>query len=87
MYSVWTSSLLRLRKVRLILTSSIQAFRKLSKGLAALADTASNFDSTMISGLLRSAPDLTKHIQNVESMYQKPEKGSYYGQSFFHGRF
>lgn len=31
----------------------------------------------MISGLLRSAPDLIKNIEHVESMYQKPEKGAF----------
>jgi hypothetical protein len=54
----------------------IQAFKKLSKGLSSLADSAAEFESNMIGGLLRSAPDLAKYIEHVESMFQRPEKGA-----------
>lgn len=53
----------------------LQAFRKLSKGMAKLADVSDVFKSRTISGLLRGAPDLLPHLENVEKMYQPPEKG------------
>ena len=54
-----------------------QAFRKLSKGLASLADTAESFNSKTIFGLLRSAPDLLPHIKHVRAMYKPPEESKW----------
>jgi DNA mismatch repair protein MSH6 len=54
----------------------MQAFEKLSKGLAAMSDTAAGFGSKIIAGLLRSAPDLKQYIKNVRSMY-KVSEGKY----------
>ncbi|KAJ3753736.1 muts domain V-domain-containing protein [Lentinula raphanica] len=48
------------------------AFKKLSRGLADLANASESFNSKTILGLLRSAPDLLKHIKNIESMFEKP---------------
>jgi DNA mismatch repair protein MSH6 len=53
----------------------LKAFDKLSKGMKSLADTAEDFTSKTVFGLLRSAPDLKPHIKNVQSMYEAPEKG------------
>ncbi|EIW78648.1 DNA mismatch repair protein Msh6 [Coniophora puteana RWD-64-598 SS2] len=47
----------------------LTSFKKLSKGFAKLADTSEEFESKTILGLLRSAPDLEPHIDNVESRY------------------
>jgi DNA mismatch repair protein MSH6 len=47
----------------------------LSKGLSKLADASETFESKTILGLLRSAPDLLPHIKNVESRFERPEKG------------
>ncbi|KAG1747375.1 DNA mismatch repair protein Msh6 [Suillus lakei] len=44
----------------------LAAFKKLSRGLAKLADSSESFDSKTILGLLRSAPDLTPNLKNVE---------------------
>jgi hypothetical protein len=52
-----------------------QAFKKLSNGLISLADTAAEFDSKMLTGLLRSAPDLTPNLKHVQSMFRKPSEG------------
>ncbi|KIY68031.1 DNA mismatch repair protein Msh6 [Cylindrobasidium torrendii FP15055 ss-10] len=52
----------------------LASFKKLSRGMSALADTSDNFDSKSVLGLLRGAPDLLPNIKNVESMYVKPEK-------------
>jgi len=56
----------------------LQSFRKLSKGLNNLADESETFESKTILGLLRSAPNLSPNIKNVEVMYKKPtgEKGT-----------
>ncbi|KAJ8596178.1 DNA mismatch repair protein Msh6 [Rhizopogon salebrosus TDB-379] len=47
----------------------LAAFKKLSRGLAKLADSSESFDSKTILGLLRSAPDLTPNLKNVESRF------------------
>lgn len=52
-----------------------QAFKKLSNGLASLADTAESFESKMVPGLLRSAPDLAPNIKNVQAMFKKQSEG------------
>ncbi|KAI0049216.1 DNA mismatch repair protein Msh6 [Auriscalpium vulgare] len=52
----------------------LSAFKKLSKGLAALADSAETFESKTILGLLRNAPNLLPNVKNVESRFEKPEK-------------
>jgi len=48
----------------------------LSKGLSKLADASESFGSKTILGLLRSAPDLLPHVKDVESRFEKPEKGT-----------
>lgn len=53
-----------------------QAFEKLSKGMAKLADESESFKGRTIFGLLRGAPDLVSHIRNVQSMYQATEDES-----------
>lgn len=53
-----------------------QAFEKLSKGMAKLADESESFKGRTIFGLLRGAPDLVPHIRNVQSMYQATEDES-----------
>jgi hypothetical protein len=63
---------------RLIL-SGVQAFEKLSKGLVRMAKSADSFDSRMVAGLLRSAPDLMKNIQHVQSMYTNSDGSCEYG--------
>jgi DNA mismatch repair protein MSH6 len=52
-----------------------QSFAVLSKGLSKLADASETFESKTVLGLLRSAPDLLPHIKNVESRFERPEKG------------
>ena len=47
----------------------IQAFKKLSRGFAKLADESESFQSKTILGLLRGAPDLLPGIKNVEGMF------------------
>lgn len=49
----------------------------MSKGLASLADTAENFESKTILGLLRSAPDLSPHSKHVKAMFKRPEDGEF----------
>ena len=49
-----------------------QAFEKLSKGLGSLADESESFSSKTVLGLLRSAPDLSPNIKNIQSMYERP---------------
>lgn len=56
----------------------MQAFRSLSKGLSALAETADSFDSKSIPGLLRTAPDLTPNLKHIQAMFKPPESGQYY---------
>ncbi|KAJ7184166.1 hypothetical protein C8R46DRAFT_1063114 [Mycena filopes] len=51
----------------------LAAFKKLSRGLSQLADTAETFESKTISGLLRNAPDVIQNIKKVEAMYEKPK--------------
>ncbi|KAG1898499.1 muts domain V-domain-containing protein [Suillus fuscotomentosus] len=52
----------------------LAAFKKLSRGLAKLADSSESFDSKTILGLLRSAPDLTPNLKNVESRFTKDKE-------------
>jgi DNA mismatch repair protein MSH6 len=59
-----------------LLTPFRQSFKGLSKGLSKLADASETFGSKTILGLLRSAPDLLPHIKDVESRFEKPEKGT-----------
>jgi DNA mismatch repair protein MSH6 len=47
----------------------LQSFRKLNKGLHALAEKASYFETQAISGLLRQAEDLSPYLQNVKQMF------------------
>ncbi|KAI0697052.1 DNA mismatch repair protein Msh6 [Cytidiella melzeri] len=53
----------------------LESFKKLSKGLASLATTADSFKSNNISGLLRSAPDLSPHLKHVKSIFKLSENG------------
>ncbi len=53
-----------------------QSFKGLSKGLSKLADASETFGSKTIFGLLRSAPDLLPHVKDVESRFERPEKGT-----------
>ncbi|KAG6377351.1 muts domain V-domain-containing protein [Boletus reticuloceps] len=50
-------------------TKVLSAFRKLTEGLASLADNSESFASKTILGLLRSAPDLIPHLKNVTSRF------------------
>ncbi|KAJ8481880.1 hypothetical protein ONZ51_g5715 [Trametes cubensis] len=54
----------------------LTAFKNLSKGLAALADTADSFSSKSIPGLLRTAPDLSPNLKHIRAMFKPPEDGS-----------
>ncbi|KAI0350882.1 DNA mismatch repair protein Msh6 [Trametes cingulata] len=54
----------------------LTAFKNLSKGLSALADTADSFASKSIPGLLRSAPDLSPNLKHIKAMFKPPEEGS-----------
>lgn len=41
-----------------------------------LADESESFSSKTVLALLRSAPDLTQHLNNIEALYEPPkEKG------------
>ena len=51
-----------------------QSFKKLSRGLKALENTAESFKSKNILGLLRSAPDLMPNIKHVQEMFVQAEK-------------
>ena len=46
-----------------------QAFKRLNEGFKDMADTAASLEFSTIAGLLRGAPDLTQHIENVESQF------------------
>lgn len=48
----------------------------MSKGLSKLADASETFGSKTVLGLLRSAPDLLPHVKDVESRFEKLEKGT-----------
>ncbi|KAH9848373.1 DNA mismatch repair protein Msh6 [Lenzites betulinus] len=54
----------------------LTAFRNLSRGLSSLAETADSFDSKSISGLLRTAPDLSPNLKHIQAMFKPPETGS-----------
>ena len=55
-----------------------QAFRKLNKGMAKLADESQAFENHTVAGLLRGAPDLIPNINNVEAMFQPTTEDSAY---------
>ncbi|KAF5372734.1 hypothetical protein D9757_011641 [Collybiopsis confluens] len=50
----------------------LASFKKLSRGVANLADASESFKSKTIFRLLRSAPDLIQNVNNVENMFEKP---------------
>ncbi|KAH9917640.1 DNA mismatch repair protein Msh6 [Epithele typhae] len=52
----------------------LSSFKSLSKGLAQLAETADEFKSKTITGLLRSAPDLSPNLKHIKAMFQTPEE-------------
>ncbi|KAI6168433.1 DNA mismatch repair protein Msh6 [Pisolithus thermaeus] len=47
----------------------LSAFKKLNDGLASLAEDSESFESKTILGLLRSAPDLSPHLKNIQSRF------------------
>ncbi|KAI6043995.1 muts domain V-domain-containing protein [Pisolithus marmoratus] len=47
----------------------LSAFKKLNDGLASLAENSELFESKTILGLLRSAPDLSPHLKNIQSRF------------------
>ncbi|KIK25984.1 hypothetical protein PISMIDRAFT_676513 [Pisolithus microcarpus 441] len=47
----------------------LSAFKKLNDGLASLAENSESFESKTILGLLRSAPDLSPHLKNIQSRF------------------
>ncbi|GJJ14893.1 hypothetical protein Clacol_009163 [Clathrus columnatus] len=51
----------------------LKVLEKLNKGFEGLGELADSISSDSIRGLLRTAPDLTSHIANIESMFEKPE--------------
>ncbi|TRM62248.1 muts domain V-domain-containing protein [Schizophyllum amplum] len=50
----------------------LNSFKKLSRGMNALADTSAEFESKTISGLLRGAPDVVPNIKHIEEMFERP---------------
>ncbi|KAF5351396.1 hypothetical protein D9757_012623 [Collybiopsis confluens] len=50
----------------------LASFKKLSRGVADLADASESFKSKTIFRLLRSVPDLIQNVNNVENMFEKP---------------
>ena len=53
-----------------VLILNIQAFRKLSRGMAKLADESESFESKTIFGLLRGAPDLFTNVTHIQEMFK-----------------
>ncbi|KAI5996268.1 DNA mismatch repair protein Msh6 [Pisolithus albus] len=47
----------------------LSSFKKLNDGLASLAENSELFESKTILGLLRSAPDLSPHLKNIQSRF------------------
>ena len=58
----------------IILISDLQAFKKLSRGMAKLADESESFESKTIFGLLRGAPDLLPNVKHIEEMFKPMDK-------------
>ena len=58
----------------LLIILSLQAFRKLSRGMEKLADESESFKSKTIFGLLRGAPDLLPNVKHIQDMF-KPMDG------------
>ncbi|KAF8518415.1 DNA mismatch repair protein Msh6 [Hysterangium stoloniferum] len=54
----------------------LECFTKLNKGIAVLTENADSLASLSIPGLLRSAPDLSSHIENIKSRFQWPENAN-----------
>ncbi|KAL1746027.1 muts domain V-domain-containing protein [Schizophyllum fasciatum] len=50
----------------------LSSFKKLSRGMNALADTAAEFESKTLCGLLRGAPDVVPNIKHIEEMFERP---------------
>lgn len=46
--------------------------------MAQLGESTELFSSNSVHGLLRSAPDLSTHLDNIESMFQVPKNGKHY---------
>jgi DNA mismatch repair protein MSH6 len=53
----------------------MQCFTKLNGGITDLIENADSLASLGIPSLLRSAPDLSSHIENIKSRFQWPENG------------
>ena len=49
---------------------TLQAFRKLSRGMVKLADESESFKSKTIFGLLRGAPDLFPNVKHIQEMFK-----------------
>ncbi|KZO95305.1 DNA mismatch repair protein Msh6 [Calocera viscosa TUFC12733] len=47
----------------------IDAFRQVHKGFILLVEESQTFSSPSVTDLLRSAPDLSPHLKNIQSMY------------------
>lgn len=47
----------------------------MQKAFVSLLKTAEKFDSASVSGLLRSAPDLAKHLAHVKGMFKIENDG------------
>lgn len=54
----------------ILLIVNLQAFRKLSRGMAKLADESESFKSKTIFGLLRGAPDLFPNLKHIQEMFK-----------------
>ena len=60
----------------ILLILSLQAFRKLSRGMAKLADESEWFKSKTIFGLLRGAPDLFPNVKRIQDMVKPMDEES-----------
>ncbi|WVF66380.1 hypothetical protein IAT40_001120 [Kwoniella sp. CBS 6097] len=55
--------------------SVVDSFVRLQGGLEKLGRVAATFETSTISGLLRTAPDLSQHTKHIKSMYTVNEDG------------
>jgi DNA mismatch repair protein MSH6 len=67
-----------------LINSVAQSFKKLNRGLKALENSAEDFKSKNIPGLLRSAPDLMPNIKHVQEMFVQAEKEKGSGMNLLH---
>ena len=64
-----------MKSMDIILIPNPQAFKKLSRGMAKLADESESFESKTIFGLLRGAPDLLPNVNHIEGMFKPVNEG------------